>query len=67
MEVSGKYHDLNSLTAEEHRWLNRRLDGTQSQSRRFGEEKHFLAVPGCEPRSIHITNMHMYAHHYNHM
>jgi hypothetical protein len=35
--------------------LNKRLDGTQSKFRRFGEENNLLPLPGSEPRFFSLS------------
>jgi hypothetical protein len=50
MEVSGQFHDPVALPQRKKPWCppDRRLGGTQSQSRRGGEEKNSQPPPGLE-------------------
>ena len=62
MEVSGQRHAPATLCPSPHplgkepRYpLNRSLDGTQSGSGRFGEQKNLLPLPAIEPRIVHYA------------
>jgi len=51
-EVSQQLNPSGCFTPREQPWylLNRRLDGPQSQSGHFREDRNLLPLPGIEPR-----------------
>jgi len=51
-EVSQQLNSSGCFTPREQPWylLNRRLDGPQSQSGHFGEDRNLLPLSGIEPR-----------------